>query len=130
MCPQLPRSGAPGRRTACGEAKIGAAMADGIGDCGGTLDRAVVGGLIEVDRLPVEVGESVDIEDVLLIRDGDEITIGTPLVQGARVETKVEDQVKGPKIVVFKYKPKNRYRVKSGHRQHYTRLRVETIKKK
>jgi large subunit ribosomal protein L21 len=101
-----------------------------IVESGGKQYKAVPGGTIEVDRLPVEVGDSVEIEHVLMIRDDKKVMVGNPLVKGARVQTTVVDQVKGPKIVVFKYKPKNRYRVKSGHRQQYTRLKVEAIKKK
>lgn len=82
---------------------------------------------MQVDRLPVEVGDTVEIEDVLLVRNGETVSVGTPRVDGAKVQTTVVGQIKGPKIVVFKYKPKNRYRVRSGHRQHYTRLKVEAI---
>jgi large subunit ribosomal protein L21 len=63
----------------------------------------------------------------LLIADDNQVLIGKPLVEGAKVEATVEAQVKGRKIVVFKYKPKKRYRVKAGHRQRYTRLRIDDI---
>lgn len=94
---------------------------------GGKQYRIAEGGTVEVDRLPNEVGESLTLEDVLLSVDGDKITIGTPLVKGAKVQTKVLDHFKGRKILVFKYRPKQRYRVKSGHRQQYTRLLIESI---
>jgi large subunit ribosomal protein L21 len=94
---------------------------------GGKQYRAVEGGTIEVDRYPSEVGDQIDLERVLLIANGDEITIGTPTIPGARVQATVVSQVKGPKITVFKYKPKIRYRVKKGHRQQYTRLQIEAI---
>jgi len=94
---------------------------------GGKQYKAVEGGTIEVDHFPAEVGEQLDLERVLLISDGEEVSIGNPLVEGAVVQATVVAQVKGPKIVVFKYKPKQRYRVKSGHRQKYTRLQIDSI---
>jgi large subunit ribosomal protein L21 len=94
---------------------------------GGKQYKAVEGGTIEVDRYDSEVGEQVDLERVLLVSDGDEIQVGTPFVSGARVKATVLSQVKGPKVIVFKYKPKKRYRVKTGHRQKYTRLQIDSI---
>ena len=94
---------------------------------GGKQYRAIEGGTIEVDRYPSEVGDQIDLERVLLVADGDDITIGTPTIAGARIQATVVSQIKGPKIVVFKYKPKIRYRVKKGHRQQYTRLQIDAI---
>ena len=94
---------------------------------GGKQYRVAEGGTIEVDRLPNEVGEALTIEDVLLYVDDDAVTVGTPLVKGAKVNAKVLNHFKGRKILVFKYRPKQRYRVKSGHRQQYTRLLIESI---
>lgn len=96
---------------------------------GGKQYKAVLGNTIEVDYFPAEIGEQVDLERVLLIAEDGEVVIGKPLVEGARVQATVEAQVKGKKIVVFKYKPKKRYRVKAGHRQRYTRLRIDEIVK-
>ena len=94
---------------------------------GGKQFRAAEGDTIEVDRLPNELGETLSLEDVLLSVNDDDIVIGTPLVKGATVQAKVVDHVKGRKILVFKYRPKQRYRVKTGHRQQYTRLLIESI---
>ena len=94
---------------------------------GGKQYKAVINGTIEVDRFESEVGEEIDLEHVLLIANGDDVTVGTPNVTGAKVQATVVAQVKGPKIIVFKYKPKKRYRVKSGHRQQYTRVRIDAI---
>jgi large subunit ribosomal protein L21 len=94
---------------------------------GGKQYKAIEGKTIEVDLFPSEVGEKIDLEKVLLLVDGDNYTVGTPLIPGAKIEATVVDQVKAPKIVVFKYKPKNRYRVKTGHRQKYTRLMIDAI---
>lgn len=94
---------------------------------GGKQYKAVEGNTIDVDHYASEVGEQIDLNRVLLISDGEGITIGTPYVPGARVEATIVSQIKGPKLLVFKYKPKIRYRVKRGHRQHYTRLRIDSI---
>lgn len=94
---------------------------------GGKQYRAVEGGTIEVDRYPSDIGDQIDLDRVLLVTDGSEVTVGTPTITGARVQATVLAQVKGPKIVVFKYKPKVRYRVKKGHRQQYTRLKIDAI---
>jgi len=94
---------------------------------GGKQYRAAEGNTIEVDRLPNEVGDALTIEDVLLSVDDDEVIVGTPLIKGAKVQAKVLDHFKGRKILVFKYRPRQRYRVKSGHRQQYTRLLIESI---
>ena len=98
-------------------------------ESGGKQYKAVPGSTIEVDRLPAPVGEQIELERVLLVSDDDQVSVGTPTVPGARVKATVVAQFKGPKIVVFKYKPKKRYRVKSGHRQYYTRLKIESIEK-
>lgn len=94
---------------------------------GGKQYKAVVGETIEVDLFPSEVGEGIDLERVLLVAEDDHVSIGTPFVAGAKVQATVVAQVKGPKIVVFKYKPKKRYRVKTGHRQKYTRIKIDSI---
>ncbi len=94
---------------------------------GGKQYKAVEGATIEVDYFPAEAGEPVDLERVLMVVDDDKVNVGTPLVTGAKVQASVVSQVKGPKIVVFRYKPKKRIRRKTGHRQKYTRLQIESI---
>lgn len=94
---------------------------------GGKQYRAVEGGTIEVDYFAAEVGEPVDLQNVLLVADNDDVSVGAPFVSGAVVQAKVAAQVKGPKLIVFRYKPKKRIRTKTGHRQKYTRLQIETI---
>jgi large subunit ribosomal protein L21 len=94
---------------------------------GGKQYRAVEGGTIEVDYFPAEIGEPVDLEHVLLVADGDQVNVGAPFVGGVQIQAKVAAQVKGPKLIVFRYKPKKRIRVKTGHRQKYTRLQIEAI---
>ena len=94
---------------------------------GGKQYRAEVGGTIDVDRLPQEVGDSLEISDVLLIANGDGARIGQPQVEGALVKATVVDQFRGKKIIVYKYRQRTNYRRKQGHRQYYTRLRIEDI---
>jgi large subunit ribosomal protein L21 len=114
-----------------GEVKIGEnSMKYAIVEDGGKQYKAVEGDTIEVDRYKSDIGEKIDLDRVLLISDGENIAVGTPYLKGAKVEATVEAQIKAPKIVVFKYKPRERYRVKTGHRQRYTRLRISSIVQK
>jgi large subunit ribosomal protein L21 len=99
-----------------------------IVESGGKQYRAVEGSTIEVDLLDVEVDASIDLDKVLLLVEDEKISIGTPTIKGAVVATKVVDHVKGPKVIIFKYSPKKRIRVKTGHRQQYTQLKIESIK--
>lgn len=83
--------------------------------------------MVEVEKLPAEEGSTVELDRVLLLADGDKVTVGAPTVQGARVTAKVESQFKDDKVIVFKYKHKVRYRKKTGHRQPLTRLSIQGI---
>jgi len=94
---------------------------------GGKQYKAVEGVTIDVDRFEAQDGDQIDLERVLLVADGEEVQVGAPFVSGAKVQATVVSQVKAPKVVVFKYKPKQRYRLKKGHRQQYTRLMIDTI---
>jgi large subunit ribosomal protein L21 len=107
----------------------GEKMKYAIVESGGKQYKAVEGEAIEVDRLPVNAGDKVGLERVLMLVDGEDITVGTPTVGGIQVSTTVMDHFKGPKLIVFKYSPKKRIRVKGGHRQQYTRLMVDVIGK-
>jgi large subunit ribosomal protein L21 len=99
-----------------------------IVESGGKQYKAVEGATIEVDLLDVEVGKKLDLDKVLLLVEDDKVTVGTPSIKGAKVVTTVNDQVKGPKVTIFKYSPKKRIRTKTGHRQQYTQLKIESIK--
>ncbi|MEJ2010828.1 MAG: 50S ribosomal protein L21 [Anaerolineales bacterium] len=96
-------------------------------ETGGKQYIAREGEMIEVDRLPLDVGKPVEFKDVLLIVDGSSVQVGDPLIKGASVKGEVLDQIKGKKIIVFKYIPKERYRRKQGHRQRYTQIRIDEI---
>jgi large subunit ribosomal protein L21 len=85
------------------------------------------GATLNVERLPGEPGDSLEIADVLMVSDGDAITVGTPVVSGAKVVAEIIEQGRGEKIQVFKYKPKVRYRKRTGHRQQYTQLKITQI---
>jgi len=98
-----------------------------IVEAGGKQYRAEEGKLLTVDLLSAQVGDEVVLDKVLLVVDGESVTVGTPYIKGASLKTTVEDQVKGKKILVFKYKPKIDYRRRAGHRQKYTRLLVDSI---
>ena len=85
------------------------------------------GQVIDVDRLDVAEGNTIELDKVLLIADEDKVTVGTPVIEGAKVIATSQGEGKGKKIIVFKYKPKVRYRKKTGHRQFYTRLAIDKI---
>ncbi len=89
--------------------------------------RAAPGEFIEVEKLPAEVGELVTLDRVLLIADGDAVTVGKPTVAGATVTATVVLQAKHRKVLNFRYAQKKRQRVRRGHRQPFTKLRIETI---
>jgi large subunit ribosomal protein L21 len=96
-------------------------------ETGGKQYRVEVGTELEVELLDVEPGKTITIERVLLVADGDESTIGRPLVDAATVSAEVVNQTRGPKLISFKYRPKARSRVKKGHRQELTVLRIADI---
>ena len=94
---------------------------------GGKQYRVEEGRAITVERLPAEEGSTVELGEVLLIADDGEVTIGTPLIEGARVLAQVETNGRAKKIIVFKYRAKVRTRKKTGHRQNFSRLSVTEI---
>ena len=83
--------------------------------------------VLTVDKLDAEKGSKIDIDTVLLVSDGDKISVGTPYVKGAKVTVVVEDSFRDKKVLVFKYKSKKDYHRLIGHRQPYTKVRVESI---
>lgn len=96
-------------------------------ESGGKQYVAREGEAIEVDRLQIEDGKSLVFKEVLFLADGKKVWVGNPLVEGAQVKGKVVGEVKAPKLIVYRYKPKVRQRVKRGHRQKYTRVTIESI---
>lgn len=85
------------------------------------------GQAIEVERLDAAEGGNIELTRVLLLGDGDNVKVGKPFIDGARVIATVKKNGKGDKIIVFKYKAKVRYRRKNGHRQLFTTLNIDKI---
>jgi large subunit ribosomal protein L21 len=94
---------------------------------GGKQYRVSPGDTIDVEKLPHEVGESLELDEVLLVANGPQAKIGRPTVAGAKVKATVTRQARGRKVIIYKYRASKRYRRKKGHRQHYTRLRIDEI---
>jgi len=114
-------------RIECVVGKDGRSSMYAIVGTGGKQYRVQAGQTIEVERLPAGVGESVTLDRVLLLADGDDVRVGTPTVEGASVMATVVAEGKGRKVTAFKYLPRHRYRLKKGHRQLFTRLRIDSI---
>ena len=93
---------------------------------GGKQYRVSEGDVIYIEKIDAQVDSTVSFDVLLVGNDGD-VRIGTPIVEGAKVEGKVVGQVRGEKIVVFKYKSKKNYRRKQGHRQPYTEVEITKI---
>jgi large subunit ribosomal protein L21 len=94
---------------------------------GGKQYRVSPGDTLDVEKLPNDVGEQIELEEVLLVANGSKAKIGQPRVKGAKVKATVTRQARARKVVIYKYHPSKRYRLKKGHRQNYTRLRIDEI---
>ncbi|AQS55193.1 50S ribosomal protein L21 [Novibacillus thermophilus] len=98
-----------------------------IFETGGKQYKVQEGDTLFVEKLPASEGETVQFDKVLLVKDGDEVKVGTPVVDGASVQATVDEHGRGKKLTVFKYKPKKNYHRKQGHRQPYTKIKIEKI---
>jgi large subunit ribosomal protein L21 len=96
-------------------------------ETGGKQYRVSEGDTLYIEKLPAQADETVEINRVLALVDGENVKIGSPLVEGARVLLKVVRHGRGKKIIVFKFKAKKNYRRKQGHRQAFTQVTVEKI---
>jgi large subunit ribosomal protein L21 len=96
-------------------------------ESGGKQYLAREGEMIQVDRLPDDVGTKIQWKEVLLVVDDAKVSVGTPVVKGATVRGTLVEQTKAPKILVFKYKSRERYRRRIGHRQKYSHVLIEKI---
>lgn len=94
---------------------------------GGKQYRVAVGDRIDVERLDAEPGTDITLDRVLMIAGDGDVRIGAPVVEGAKVIASVDEQTKGKKLIVFKMRPKKRYRKTQGHRQQLTRLTIKDI---
>lgn len=96
-------------------------------ETGGKQYKATPGEFIEVEKLASDKGQQITLDRVLLVADGEQVTVGQPFVPGAAVVTTVALQARRRKVLHFHYVPKKRQRKKTGHRQPFTRLRIESI---
>ena len=94
---------------------------------GGKQYRVEPGTTLTMERIGAEAGAPFTFDRVLLIGDGDQVTVGTPVVSGATVSATVLGEELGPKLVIFKFKQKVKYRRRTGHRQHLVRVRIDAI---
>ena len=96
-------------------------------ETGGKQYRVQAGDTLRVERLDIEEGKSLDVQPVLAVSDGNQLTVGTPEVSEVKVTAKVVEHIRGPKLVSFKKKRRKGYSRKIGHRQELTVLKVESI---
>lgn len=94
---------------------------------GGKQYKVSQGQRVKIEELKASTDGGVVFDDVLMVADGNEVKIGQPRVEGARVTAKVTKQARARKIIILKYRPKKRYKKKMGHRQHYTEVQIEKI---
>jgi large subunit ribosomal protein L21 len=94
---------------------------------GGKQYRVEAGETIQVEKLDGNPGQTLQFDQVLLLAEGESLTLGTPLVKGARVEAEITAQDRGSKVLIFKYRRRKRYRRKTGHRQEFTALKIINI---
>lgn len=94
---------------------------------GGKQYRLGDGDIVEVEKLDGEIGDIVTLSDILMVVNGDSVTVGQPNVDGATVTARITGQYRGNKIRIMRYRPKKRIRVRRGHRQYLTRLEVQSI---
>lgn len=95
---------------------------------GGKQYKVAEGDIIDVEKLDAEAGQETTFSDVLFHADGDRLTHGSPLVQGASVVGEVVEQRKAPKVIAFKYRRRKGYHRTVGHRQRLTRIKIKSIK--
>jgi large subunit ribosomal protein L21 len=94
---------------------------------GGKQYKVAAGGKLKVETLPAEVGSEIELNDVLMIADGDDIKIGAPVLAGASVKATVLSHGRGEKVMIFKMRRRKHYRKTQGHRQNYTEIRIDGI---
>jgi large subunit ribosomal protein L21 len=94
---------------------------------GGKQYKVQKGETLRIEKIPGEVGSAVTFDKVLMVADGEEIRVGQPVLEHAKVQASIVEQDKAKKILVFKYKRRKRYRRKNGHRQPFTAIRIDGI---
>lgn len=94
---------------------------------GGKQYRVIAGERLKVEKLDVEVGGKVTLDQILMVSNGDETTIGSPIIKGATVNATVLSHVRGDKVMIFKFRRRKHYRKTQGHRQSYTEIQIGDI---
>ena len=94
---------------------------------GGKQYQVAPGERLRVEKLEGSIGDSIEIDDVLMVVDGEDIKVGQPVVEGAKVSAKIVEQDKAKKVIVFHKKRRGGHRVKNGHRQPFTSLEIQGI---
>lgn len=94
---------------------------------GGKQYRVQKGQTLKVEKLPADEGASVDIEEVLMVADGDKITVGAPYIEGGKVTATVKSHGRGKKIEIVKFNRRKHHRKQMGHRQSYTEIEIQNI---
>lgn len=94
---------------------------------GGKQYRVAPGEKLKVEQIPADIGSEVVLDQVLMLADGDKVTVGNPLVPGASVRATVLAHGRHPKVKIFKLRRRKHYQKHQGHRQNYTELKIESI---
>ena len=94
---------------------------------GGKQHKVIVGEKLKVELIAAEIGSKITLSEVLMVANGEEVVIGTPVVAGATVEATVVAQGRHKKVRIFKMQRRKHYRRRMGHRQYYTELKIEAI---
>jgi large subunit ribosomal protein L21 len=96
-------------------------------ETGGKQYKVQEGQFLDVEKLPQAVGETIELDRVLLVSDDEQVQVGRPFIEDAKVLATVARHDKHRKVIIFKYRPRKRYRRTKGHRQPFTRLRIDKI---
>lgn len=94
---------------------------------GGKQYQVACGDQVRVEKLDGNVGDTIDLNDVLMVVDNEEVTVGQPVVENAKVTATIAEQGRAKKVIIFKKKRRKGYRLRKGHRQSYTALKIEEI---
>lgn len=86
--------------------------------------RVKKGDKIDVEKIEGKEGTTIEFTDVLLVKNEKEVKVGTPIIKGSSVKAKILEQFKGPKVEIVKFKKKDRYLKRQGHRQNYTKIEI------
>ena len=94
---------------------------------GGKQYRVTVGEKLKVEQIPADIDSQLDLDQVLMIADGDDVTIGNPVIAGAKVTVSVVSHGRGDKIRIFKMRRRKHYQKRQGHRQNFTELQISSV---